>query len=412
MKLAVCFLAFIAAWAETLEHSGFLDVSAYGFPQAQVGDSSRVVGDVLFRYETIYNPRPWLRVEAGLDARTDTHRQTERVFRVSWRDRGLLRPAFTARTLSATFRAGPLTVQLGKQIVRWGAADTVKPLDRFAPRDFVNPVESEVLPVLAARTSLEFRGGTRRFEFVATPQLTPSRLPVARQRWTPIPPGLSEYPEIRQSAPRYPQRTHFGVLWSHTLDRLEYSACFFDGFNYNPSLDVITESISPLVVEATSRYPKLRMFGGDVVWPAGPFAVRAEGGYFQSAAHGTARGDDYVFYVVQIEKQRGAWSGVLAYAGQNVTRNAGEYLFDPDRALAGAIVARSSHRLTPASELRIEGAAHREGVAALARVEYSRAVTANWRTTVGFTWIHGNSSHLLGQYGRNGYSRLTNRYSF
>lgn len=412
MKLAVCFLAALGAFAQTLEHSGFLDVSAYVFPQLQVGDRSRTIGDALFRYEGIYKPRPWVRVEAGLDARTDTHRQADRSLQLSWRDRGLVRPAFTARTLSATFRAGPLTVQVGKQLIRWGAADTVKPIDRFAPRDFVNPVESEVLPVTAARASLEFRGGTRRMELVATPQMTPSRLPLARQRWMPIPPGLPKYPEIWQTEPSYPQRTQFGALWSHTFNRLEYSACFFDGFNYNPSLDVITVSVSPLVLEATFKYAKLRMFGGDVVWAAGPFTVRAEGGYFQSTQQRAARGDDYAFYVVQLERQRGAWSGVLAYAGQKVTRNAREYLFDPDRALAGAFLARSSHRMTPQSELRFEGAVHRQGVAALARVEYSRSVSANWRTTIGFAWIHGDPSHLLGQYGRNGYGRLTNRYSF
>ncbi|HYP09710.1 MAG TPA: hypothetical protein VER03_26030 [Bryobacteraceae bacterium] len=412
MKLAVCILASLSAFAETLEHSGFVDVSAYVFPQLQIGDRSRIVGDALFRYEAIYNPGPWLRVETGFDVRTDTHRQTERSLRISWRDRGLQRPAVTARTLSGTFRSGPLTVQLGKQLIRWGAADTVKPVDRFAPRDFLNPVESEVLPVTAARASLEFRGGTRRIELVATPQMTPSRLPLARQRWMPIPPGLPEYPEIRQPRARYPQRAQFGALWSHTRNRLEYSACFFDGFNYNPSLDVITVSVSPLVVEAVFKYSKLRMFGGDVVWAGRPFTIRAEGGYFQSTQQGNVRGDNYAFYVVQLERQQGAWSGVLAYAGQNVTRNAGEYLFDPDRALAGAILARSSHRLTPQSELRVEGAMDRQGVAALTRVEYSRSMTANWRTTVAFTWIHGDSSHLLGQYARNGYGRLTNRYSF
>jgi len=412
VRYAVWILTIFCARGQNFEQTGFLEVTARAFPQPRVGDASRGTAEALLRYNAVYFVRSWLRIDAGLDARTDSHRETERSPAISWRDRGTPRPALAFRNFNATFRKNRLTLQVGKQIIHWGSADTVQPINRFAPRDYLNPVESDVLPVTAARASVEFAGGTRRLELVVAPFMTPSRLPLARQRWMPLPPDLPGYPEIRQPSTVYPGRAQLGALWSHALSRFEYSACIFDGSNYNPALDVATISVRPLVLEATKKFAKMRMYGGDLVWTGKPFTVRAEGGYFQSTRQGLARGDDYTFYVLQIDKQRGSWSGGLAYAGQHITRNAREYLFDPDRALAGAFLGRVSRRIDSRSELRLESAAHRDGLAMLARLEYSRAVTVNWRATVGFTFIAGDSSHFVGQFRGNGYGRVSNRYSF
>ena len=59
--------------------------------------------------------------------------------------------ALSLRRLTATFTHGPLTVDVGKQFIRWGKADIINPTDRFAPRDFLNVVDTEFLAVTGVR---------------------------------------------------------------------------------------------------------------------------------------------------------------------------------------------------------------------------------------------------------------------
>ena len=78
-----------------------------------------------------------LRFAGGFDARTDTHHETERALRsdlVGPRRCAVRR--FAVRRLSATYTRGKLTIEAGKQFIRWGKTDVLNPTDRFAPRDF------------------------------------------------------------------------------------------------------------------------------------------------------------------------------------------------------------------------------------------------------------------------------------
>src|SRR4029077_14391315 len=123
---------------------------------------------------------------AGIDARTDTHQETERAWGLSWWDRNRQRPAFAIRRLSATYTRGKLTVELGKQLIRWGKADVLTPTDRFAPRDFLTVVDSDFLPVTAARVTYGTQSDT--VDLIFSPRLTPSRVPLLNQRWAVLPP--------------------------------------------------------------------------------------------------------------------------------------------------------------------------------------------------------------------------------
>ena len=79
-------------------------------------------------------------------------------------------------------RAGRLTLDVGKQFIRWARADVLNPIDRFAPRDYLNVIDTEFLPVIGARATLQL--GPETLEAVWTPQMTPSRMPLLDQRWT------------------------------------------------------------------------------------------------------------------------------------------------------------------------------------------------------------------------------------
>ena len=89
------------------------------------------------------------------------------------------------RRLSATLSRGGFTLDVGKQFIRWGKADILNPTDRFAPRDFLNVVDSEFLAVTGVRASVESHGET--VDAVWLPRLTPSRIPLLDQRWSAVP---------------------------------------------------------------------------------------------------------------------------------------------------------------------------------------------------------------------------------
>ena len=92
---------------------------------------------------------------ARIDVKMDSHHQTEREFRFDWQDRSRKRPLLSLRRLSAQYHRAGLTLEAGKQFVRWGRTDIVNPTDRFAPRDFLTVVDNEFLGIEAVRGTYE-----------------------------------------------------------------------------------------------------------------------------------------------------------------------------------------------------------------------------------------------------------------
>src|SRR5262249_55497285 len=157
-----------------LSQRGFMDGSVVVFPQAAPNDPTQVVADLLARDDVFFKPTTWLQFAAGLDVRANSHDQVEDSWRVDISDRGTLRPRLSVRRLSATLTRGPLTVDVGKQFIRWGKTDILNPTDRFAPRDFLNVVDTEFLGVTGARGVVQV--GAETFEGVWLPRFTPSRI--------------------------------------------------------------------------------------------------------------------------------------------------------------------------------------------------------------------------------------------
>ncbi len=74
-----------------------------------------------------------------------------------------------------------MNFEIGRQFIRWGKTDLLNPTDRFAPKDFLNVVNTEFLGVLAAR--LTYEKGRNTWDAVYVPYFTPSRGPLLNQRW-------------------------------------------------------------------------------------------------------------------------------------------------------------------------------------------------------------------------------------
>src|SRR5262249_35429594 len=208
--LGILAIAPRAAEAQVVSARGFVEGQYALFPQVAPNDKIKNVVDGLWREEVFVRPRPWLQFAVGFDLQANSHDQVEKQWHLDLDDRTILRPAAAMRRLAATFTAKHLAIDIGKQFIRWGNADILNPTDRFAPRDYLNVINTDLLPVIGGRAAVQF--GTETVEAVWVPQLTPSRLPLINQRWTVLPPA-SEGFTIIDGGSVFPKGSQVGARW-------------------------------------------------------------------------------------------------------------------------------------------------------------------------------------------------------
>lgn len=399
-------MAAAALPAQDFQQRGFLETRLTMYPQTAPNDRGRVVAESLLRYEASRRVWPWLRLHIGGDARVDSHRQVDRAAHLSWDDRTLARPALLLRRVSAVLTYGPLTFEAGRQFIRWGKTDILNPTDRFAPRDYLAVVDNDFLSIWAARATLD--RGPHNLDVVVAPHFTPSRTPLLNQRWTVTPAALNGI-ALQDEGARYPGGTQWGVRYHHTASRYEAAVCLYEGFNHLPQLEGRLVNTVPPVAGIQRFYPALRLYGGDFAMPTRWATLKAEAAWFTSR---DARVDEYVLYVVQLERQIGEWSLVGGYAGEAVTMARNPFFFSPDRGFAKAFVGRAAVTLDAQRSLAFESAIRQNGHGVYVRGEYSQLIGAHWRATAGVSVIRGQPDDFLGQYRRNSFVNLSLRYSF
>ncbi len=393
----------VTASAQAISQRGFIEARDFIFFESAPNDSTRNIGDLLVREEVFLKPTAWLQLAGGLDLRANSHDQVETAWRLDWDDRGLLRPRAAIRRLTATISAGRFTVDLGKQFIRWARADVLNPTDRFAPRDFINVIDTDFLPVLGVRPSI--RLGNETIEVVWIPRLTPSRLPLFNQRWTVLPPEAEGIPILDRGS-AIPEGSEEGVRWNHAGARFDGSLSYVNGFNHLPNIE---SRVQPGGIELSRVYPSLRSYGADLAVPTPVVTLKGEAAYFTSPA-GTS--DEYVLYVVELERQVREWVLVGGYAGEVVTKSSDSIPFAPDRGIARSFLGRVSYTVDPRQSVAIEGAARQNGDGVYIKGEYSRALAQRWRFTATAVGIGGHADDFLGQYKRNSHGSLALRFSF
>jgi hypothetical protein len=151
------------------------------------------------------------------------------------------------------------------------------------------------------------------------------------------------------------------------------------------------------------------MVGGDAAVPLRWLTLKTEAAYFTSSDH---RADEYVQYVVQLERQAGEWFLVGGYAGEIVTQARKLSDFAPDRGLARAFLGRAGYTIDARRSLAVEAAVRQNGKGIWVRLEYSHLLGQHFRATAGFTVVRGVTGDFLGQYRRNSHATLAIRYSF
>jgi len=425
LLLAVCGAS---VEAQSLSQRGFLEARLQLYPEEAESDATQVFGDALFRQELAWQPRGWFTVSGAFDARADSDGRVERSWAIDWSDRGVLRPALSVRRLSAAFQHRGVRLEAGKQLVRWGKADILNPTDRFAPRDFLEVVDAEFLPVTAGR--LMWERGADTFDLVVS-RFTPSRIPAPGTRWFPDPaqgsglrsqglprregeiglePGaLSLEPiPIVYAAPVFPSRAQAGARWSHVGQGFEFSAAFFDGFNHLPLIEGRFDPATGAIA-VIREYLPLRLYGADAAWALRWLTLKGEIGYFTSRDESAA---EYGIYVVQLERQAGEWFLVGGYAGEFVTREGAEAQFSPERGLAKTFLGRASYTIDANRSAAFEGAVRQTGKGAYLEAEYSQAFGQHLRLTAAGTLIRGDRDDFFGQFQDNSNVRVTARYSY
>lgn len=405
LPFLACWLAALAS-AQSFTYRGFFESRNSLFPQEAPNDSGLAVAEGLLRSEFSWRPKKGIQVNFSLDARTDSHRQFEREFRLDALDRSDQRPAFSARRYSVLFTRGGLNFEFGRQFIRWGKTDILNPTDRFAPKDFLNVVNTEFLGVLAARLTYERDGNT--IDAVYVPVFTPSRSPLLNQRWVVPPPAAAGVP-FALGATDYPGRGQFGLRWNRVGGRAEYSLSFFDGFNHLPLFETRLDLTAGPRVLLDRYYARMRMAGGDFAMPLRWFTLKTEAAWFTSA---TQSADEYAQYVIQVERIQGEWTMVGGYAGEAVTKRRSPLDFAPDRGLTKSFLGRVSYNLDANRTVSFDGVVRQDGAGLLGRFEYSQAIGSHWRALASFTLLRGEPADFIGQYRRNSHFQLTARYNF
>jgi len=395
--------------AQTVSQRGFVEGAAIGFPEKAPNDSVQATGDLIVREELFIKPVSWVQFAGGLEIHANSHDQVEETWRIDFSDRSTRRPRLSIRRLTATVARGGFALDIGKQFVRWGKADIVNPTDRFAPQDFLNVIDREYLAITAARGTARF--GNHTIEAVWVPRFTPSRIPLIDQRWAALPQAVPAE-AIVEAPPVFPTKSQSGGRYRYMATRGEYSLSFFDGFNHFPDLRITPRSPQlplPPVIEMSRVYPRIRVYGADWAVPIRWLTVKAEAAYFTSPLRTT---DEYLLYVLQLERQIGEWMFVGGYAGDSVSHRRSLVNFAPDRGLSRSVVSRIGYTIGPNRSVQFECAVRQNGAGAYGKIEYSQTRGRHWRATVTAIGLGGRHDDFLGQYSRNSQLIVRARYSF
>lgn len=407
MRALLILLVFVGpANAQEFTYRGFGQIQSTAYPLSTSQDHERLVVDAQFRIEPAYRPADWLTLSGSIDARIDTIEQVERTWRFDVRDRSMQRPPLSLRDARATLRRGTLSVDLGKQFVRWGKADVLNPTDRLAPRDFLEVTDDEYLGIVGARA--QFERGPHTIDTVWVPIFTPSRTPLIGGRWAPIQPQTFGTTGFVDLDPDFPDRSQYGARWNVLGPGFEFSLSYFDGFNHLPQFTPFPLSSRPLIA-LQRTYAPLRMGGADAAVLLRWFTVKGEAASLFTTSEAA---DDVVIYVVQLERQSGELNLVAGYAGEIILERRSTFDFSPDRGLTRAFLGRAGYTINATSDISFEAAVRQNLAGIWIKGQYSEAIGAHWRVTLAGAIIGGDEQDFIGQYRRNSHALTTLRYSF
>lgn len=178
--------------------------------------------------------------------------------------------------------------RLGKQIVKWGRADTINPTDNLTPSDYtlLFPEDDDLKSGIPA-VKATYNAGGYALTGIWLPRFQPSRIPL------PIPRA--------QTREILPARTLEHGGYAFKVDQsggmVDWSLSYFDGYDPMPDLGVADR--------VTLTYPRIRTVGGDFAYTAGRYGLRGEAAYFftpDRSGEDPFRKNPFFFYVLGLDR--------------------------------------------------------------------------------------------------------------
>lgn len=225
-------------------------------------------------------------------------------------------------------RIGFADVTLGKQIVGWGTADGINPVNNINPVDYNDllDTEDEIIGVYGVRSQLFF--GSADLDIVWTPVVSVGKLPETNSRWFPslsllgIPQEivnmgvgieiLDQVPEISLT------NSEFGARLRNRFSGFDIGLSYYNGFDHLPEFEVDTLIILPKpLLLLKGVYYRQQVVGAElaIALPSG-FGFRGESALFIPESSKPAS-NLYIQSVVGIDRNfefdRGSLMAIVQY---------------------------------------------------------------------------------------------------
>ncbi len=413
------------------EFQGFWESRGFLYFRAPRKEDARAEGDSHFQWKAHYRLKHFS-VTATPDLWIDTGHQVNRRSG-SLSDRTDQRPALAFSELYLHVPLGSLDLRVGKQQILWGRADGWNPTDNVTSFDYLDLIEYERLGVSAVRARQYF--GSSSLDLVWVPLFTPTRLPLLRSRWFPLPQKLPSFPIQFRSSVHFPSNTlansQFAARWDHTQHGWDYSLSYFKGWNdlasYTPALSNFSPlpvPSRPVQIDLARSFRRLEAIGGDFSGAPGGNGVRGEIAFFRpekkrSNPLSFIDERNYLQYALGADKHHGDWYFLGEVLGDHsFGRSESSSLFQPgtlrfpDRGFGHSLLGRVERTINPWSSFRLTTIIRLTGGGLLLQPDYQYQVAQAWKAEVGVLILGGRGSDFLGQYRDNSRLYVKLRRSF
>jgi len=394
-----------AEWLE--EHSkGVVETKVFGYLDEMDGpasDESRV--DLRLRWELEVPVCEGWRVFVAPEVSWDSGELSAGV--LDERDAGgERRPIFHFREAYVEWRDGGWQVRAGMQVFSWGTAEGLNPTDNLNPRDYLDLVANEKIPVGSLAATYYLSDFTW-LEGVVVPYFIPSRFAERRGRWgflrgfPPLPLDY-ELPETTLGNAQVGLRAHTSVGgWDVSLS-------YYDGYYDLPRPVPVAGAFGvPLAVRMC--YDRVRVGGVDFATTVGDFGIHGElahtwtvGGRDDSYLQ-YALGFDYTFADILPGQNLRL---VVEWAGVHITdrgsRPGGLPVVRVERELDGALLGKATYEFSEVLKAEVKLAADLKGADNYyVQPSITYDLTDSLRLKAGADFLAGSGRTLFGRFGGN-----------
>lgn len=340
------------------------------------------------------------------------------------------RSHLNVKEVTLALRRGPVDVTVGKQVFAWGTADAFNPTDNLNPYDYLDVLDNEKLGVWSAASRVTV--GPANLVFVAVPVFTPSRLPLAKSRWTPEPPaGFAAIVDDRELPGRDAEDVQYGARLKAAVAGWDVSVSYYDGLESTPSFrhSVVTLAPGVVVPRLTPVFSRIKVPGLDVSTTVGKFELHAEAAFRLVEARGRdhrfqgiagfnhtwevgLRWLDQVVVVLEYARETvlatRRHSGIVEAGGAG---QVGDLL--ANNAFRDAVVGRLQLKLTEDTALKIGGHADLGAEPShYLQVKGSHRLSDTWHVEAGLDFLTGSKETFWGRWRDNDRFFLVVKYLF